>query len=74
MKAQDRRVLSYSTPIIPDNTCANFVKNIMGRSPNLDEETFNNYFQIVGTLWNRVGVPLVREPAFDIHIVIFWSN
>ena len=43
----------------------------MGGCPELDEETVNKYFHIIGTLWNIVGIPLVREPAFDIPIVQF---
>ena len=73
-KTQDRRIISYSKPIIPDNKFSHHVKNLIRRCPELDEETVNNYFHIIGTLWNIVGVPLVREPAFDIPIVQFSSK
>ena len=67
-------MLSDSTPIIPDNTFAHRVKNLIGGCPELDEETVNNYFQIIGTSWNRVGVLLVRLPAFDLPVVQLSPN
>ena len=70
-KEQYRRLILESTLIIPDNALDHCVKNLMGKLPELDEETVNNYLQIIKTSWNRVGVPLVREPAFDIPIVQF---
>ena len=62
-------MLLYSTSIIPDNKFSHRVKTLMGRLPQLDGKTVDNHFQIIGTLGDRVCVPLVREPAFDIPIV-----
>ena len=65
-------MLSESTPIIPDNKFSYRVKNLMGRRPQLDEDTVNNYFKIIGTLQNIVDVTFVIEPAFDIPIGFFF--
>ena len=73
-KAQDIIIISESKPIILDNTFSHSLINLMGRCPNFDEETVNNSFHIIETLWNRVGVPLVRELAFYLPIVQFLPN
>ena len=73
-KERDIKMISESTSIITDNTFSHCVKKLMGRCPELDEETVNKYFQIFGTSWNRVGVQLVKETAFDPLIVHFLSN